>query len=132
MKQGCKESYMRRVVARVALLLCAVVQMSAQQGGLSLQANPTLQIPLGPTLSEEIQYYTIGGGFSLTGEYAFPFAPMFSPTQRFNSSTFHSTMWAPVSSHSMAESAPASATATGSSWSSSRMGTMSCTTLRRI
>ena len=69
---------MRRVVVGVALLLCALVGVAAQQGGLSLQANPTLQIPLGPTLSEEIQYYTIGGGFSLTGEYAFPSAPMFS------------------------------------------------------
>ena len=69
---------MRRVVVGVVLLLCALVRLAAQQGGLSLQANPTLQIPLGPTLSEEIRYYTIGGGFSLTGEYAFPSVPMFS------------------------------------------------------
>jgi transglutaminase-like putative cysteine protease len=40
----------------------------------TLTANPSLSIPLGPSLADGTPFYSLGGGVSLKGEYSPPFA----------------------------------------------------------
>jgi hypothetical protein len=38
----------------------------------AISAQPVVSIPLGPSVSEGVPYYKIGGGASLRGEYTLP------------------------------------------------------------
>lgn len=59
----------------LVLFLCIGVIASAQvTSDFTLTANPIVNIPLGPSLSNGTSYYTLGGGVSLKGDYTFPFA----------------------------------------------------------
>lgn len=59
----------------LVLFLCVGVMAGAQvTSDFSLTANPIVDIPLGPSLSDGTAYYTVGGGISLKGDYTLPFA----------------------------------------------------------
>ncbi len=61
----------------LVFLCIGVVAWTQVTSDFTLSANPTLNIPLGPSLSDDTPYYTLGGGISLRGEYTLPFAPTF-------------------------------------------------------
>ncbi len=63
----------RRPIFFIILLVAAAA--SAQvTSDFSLTLNPTIGLPLSPVLSDGTPFYSIGGGASLRGEYAMPFA----------------------------------------------------------
>ncbi len=57
------------------VFLSASVIVGAQiTSDFTLTANPIVDIPLGPSLSDGTPFYSVGGGLSLKGEYSLPFA----------------------------------------------------------
>ena len=59
----------------LVVFLCASVFAGAQvTSDFTLTANPIVNVPLGPSLSDGTPFYTLGGGISMKGEYALPFA----------------------------------------------------------
>lgn len=67
-------SFPRRLV--LAALAAAVLSfpLRAQSNELSLSFLPTVAVPLGPTLSDGLPFYALGGGGSIRGEFAPAFA----------------------------------------------------------
>ena len=66
---------------RLPIVLMALFCLAAAGWGqvtspFALSAQPVVAIPLGPTLGDGTQIYTIGGGASLKAEYTPAFAPM--------------------------------------------------------
>jgi len=68
---------MKRSLALLAVFVCAGAVLSAQvTSDFTLTANPIVNIPLGPSLSDGTPFYTVGGGVSIKGEYTLPFAQL--------------------------------------------------------
>ncbi len=60
------------------LLICTGAFLNAQvTSDFTLTANPIVNIPMGPSLSDGTPFYSLGGGLSLKGEYSPPFARPF-------------------------------------------------------
>jgi len=58
----------------IGLVLVGALGWAQVTSDFTLTAYPTVNIPLGPALSDGTPYYSIGGGLSVKGEYTPPFA----------------------------------------------------------
>ncbi len=68
---------MKRRLVLLGMFLCAGAILNAQvTSDFSLTANPTVNIPLGPSLSDGTPFYSVGAGVSIKGEYSLPFAQL--------------------------------------------------------
>jgi tetratricopeptide (TPR) repeat protein len=56
------------------LLLAGVLAWAQVTSDFTITASPGVAVPLGPSLSDGLPFYTVGGGVSLKGEYTLPFA----------------------------------------------------------
>ena len=66
---------MKRMFLIMALLLGGGAFLGAQvTSDFTLTANPIVNIPMGPALSDGTPFYSLGGGISLKGEYTPPFS----------------------------------------------------------
>lgn len=66
---------MKRRTLLLGVFICAAAITHAQvTSDFTLTASPVVNIPMGPALSDGTPFYSIGGGVSLKGEYALPFA----------------------------------------------------------
>jgi len=64
---------MKKLTSILLILLVISPVWSQVTSSFSLTAVPSVNFPLGPTLDDGTAYYSLGGGFSLRGEYVLPF-----------------------------------------------------------
>jgi hypothetical protein len=64
----------QKSVVALVLVLVGALGWAQVTSDFTLTAYPTVNIPLGPALSDGTPYYSIGGGLSVKGEYTPPFA----------------------------------------------------------
>jgi hypothetical protein len=65
---------MRKSRIAVILLMAGMASWAQVTTDFTLTAYPAVSIPLGPSLEDGTPLYTVGGGFSLRGDYTLPFA----------------------------------------------------------
>lgn len=64
----------RKLVLFACLVFLGASAWAQVTSDFSLTVDPSVNIPLGPSLPDGTPYYSIGGGASIKGEYVFPFA----------------------------------------------------------
>ena len=65
---------MKKVFIIFILFIVSVFSWAQITSDFSLVASPLVNIPIGPSLDNGTPLYTIGGGFSIKGEYQLPFS----------------------------------------------------------
>jgi transglutaminase-like putative cysteine protease len=64
----------RKCILACCALLVGTLSWAQVTSDFTVTANPSLNIPLGPSLADGTPFYSIGGGVSVKGEYSPPFA----------------------------------------------------------
>jgi transglutaminase-like putative cysteine protease len=64
----------RKFIPLSCLLLVGVLSWGQVTSDFSLTLNPSLNVPLAPSLSDGTAFYSLGGGVSIKAEYSLPFA----------------------------------------------------------